>query len=425
MGEDKTGLYEKYISILKEELVPAFGCTEPIALAYGAAYARQVLGKIPESIHVRVSGNLIKNVKSVIVPNTGGLKGIQAAVAAGIIAGNADRKLEVICEVDDSQREQIAQYLDKTHINIELEESSLAFDYTIIAKAGQSSVLVRIANAHTNVVRVEKDGICLKDVPVTGEGSDGMTDHTCLTIENIVCFAEEADLKPVHPVLERQIQYNEAIAEEGLRGSYGANIGKVLLNSYGDGLLNIAKARAAAGSDARMNGCAMPVIILSGSGNQGITASLPVLTYARAEHADSDKLYRALAVADLVAIHLKTKIGRLSAFCGAVCAGAGAGAGICYLQGGRFKEIAHTVVNALAVESGMICDGAKASCAAKIALAVESGITGWNMYKNGQQFLSGDGIVSKGVENTIMNVGFLGHDGMKETDKKILEIMTQ
>ena len=416
-------LTDLYVKILEEELLPAMGCTEPIAIAYGSALTRDLLGEIPQRVEVTVSGNLVKNAKSVTVPNTGGLRGIEAAVAAGIIAGDANKTLEVISSVSEEQVTLIRQYLSKNIIEVELGESPFAFDYTVKAYYGDQSAEIRIANAHTNVVRSVKNGKIVFDSPIENEHSTGLSDHGCLTVEKIVEFADTVDLDRVKPLLLRQIEYNVAIAEEGLRGDWGACIGQTLLKSGCRDFTTTAKAYAAAGSDARMNGCALPVVIVSGSGNQGITASLPVICYAKERGADEDSLLRALLVANLVTIHLKTDIGRLSAFCGAVCAGAGAGAGICYLDGGKFLGVAHTVVNALAISSGLVCDGAKASCAGKIALSVEAGIMGWNMYKNGKHFEGGDGIVSKGVERTIRNVGFLGHDGMKITDKTILEIM--
>ena len=417
-------LFCKYIDILREELVPAMGCTEPIALAYGAACARELLGTLPAAAQVCVSGNLIKNAKSVTVPNTDGLRGIEAAVSAGLVAGQADRRLEVIADVDDDDRAAIREYLARDVIRVTLSDSDLAFDYTIKVSDGENEAELRIANAHTNIVYRRRNDCVLEDTPVVNESCDGMSDHGCLTVENIVRFADEADITEIVPLLEQQIEYNCAICEEGLRSQWGACIGRTINRFSAGDSISRAKARAAAGSDARMNGCAMPVVIISGSGNQGITACVPVVSYAEDMNAGREALLRALVLSDLVAIHLKTGIGRLSAFCGAVCAGVGAGAGICRLEGGGFKEIAHTIVNALAISSGIICDGAKASCAAKIALSVEAGIMGWNMYKCDNQFLSGDGIIAKGVENTIRNIGSLGRDGMKYTDRKILEIMT-
>ena len=416
-------LYQQFLNILSEELRPAMGCTEPIALAYAGAKARQVLGTLPDQVDVRVSGNIIKNVKSVIVPNTGGQHGIGPAVCAGIVAGDADRGLEVISGITQSQQQQLAEYLQKVQLQIRPADSDLIFDIDITLYAGQDSVRLRIANHHTNLVYIEKNGEVMLDLPVTEFSEDRLTDKSCLSIERIVEFADIVDIADVEEVVGRQIQYNMAIAKEGIENNWGANIGSVILRRQGELLSKRAAAYAAAGSDARMSGCEMPVIILSGSGNQGITASVPVAVYAEALGKTREELLRAVTLSDLVTIHQKTGIGRLSAFCGAISAGCGAGAGIAYLQGGRLHAIAHTVVNAIAILSGTICDGAKPSCAAKIAAAVDAGILGWDMYLEHQQFYGGDGIVTKGVDNTLTNVGRLAREGMRETDKTILQIM--
>ena len=415
--------YGAYVQILKEELIPAMGCTEPIALAYGAAVARDILGTVPERVTIGASGSIIKNVKSVIVPNTGHLKGIPAAAAAGIVAGDASRDLEVIASVSPEQVEKIREFLDQVPIAVEHIDNGPTFDIVVTVYKGQDEAKVRIANFHTNIVRKEKNGQVLLDIPVKEDSEEGLTDRSLLTMEGIWDFANTVDVEDVRETLERQMKYNMAIAEEGMKNDYGANIGKVLKDTWGDDIRTRAKAMAAAGSDARMNGCELPVIINSGSGNQGITASVPVIVYGRELGVSEEKLLRALVLSNLTAIHQKTGIGRLSAYCGAVNAGAGAGAGIAYLCGGGYKEVIHTVVNALAVVSGIVCDGAKASCAAKIASAVDAGILGYNMYIRGQQFLGGDGIVTKGVERTIENVGRLGKEGMRETNEEIIKIM--
>ena len=415
--------YAAYLAILEEELVPAMGCTEPIAIAYGAAKARELLGQLPDRVLVEASGNIIKNVKSVIVPNTNHLKGIPAAAAAGIIAGKAEKELEVIAEVTEEQTRQMVEFLNTVPVSVEHIDNGITFDIIVIVLKGDSYAKVRIANYHTNIVLIEKDGGKLVDVPVEGESEEGLTDRSLLDMESIWDFANTVDIEDVKEVLDRQIEYNSAIAEEGLKGEYGANIGSVLLDTYGTDVRTRAKAMAAAGSDARMNGCELPVIINAGSGNQGMTCSLPVLEYAKEKDAGKEKTYRALALSNLVAIHQKTGIGRLSAYCGAVSAGAAAGAGIAYLCGGGYEEAVHTVVNALAIVSGMVCDGAKASCAAKIAASVDAGILGYNMFLRGQQFYAGDGIVTKGVEATISNIGRLGKDGMKETNEEIIKMM--
>ncbi len=415
--------YGAYIQILNEELVPAMGCTEPIALAYAAAKAREVLGELPDSVEIGASGSIIKNVKSVIVPNTNHLKGIPAAATAGIIAGKAEKELEVIAEVSEEETVRMAEFLKTVPISVEHIDNGVTFDIIVLAKKGDSYAKVRIANYHTNIVLVEKDGEKLLDIPVEGETEEGLTDRSLLNMEDIWDFINSVDIADIKEVIGRQIEYNTAIADEGLKGDYGANIGSVLLDTYGDDVRTRAKARAAAGSDARMNGCELPVIINAGSGNQGMTCSLPVLEYAKEYNSGEEKMYRALALSNLTAIHQKTGIGRLSAYCGAVSAGAAAGAGIAYLMGGGYEEVIHTVVNALAIVSGMVCDGAKASCAAKIAASVDAGILGYNMFLRGQQFYAGDGIVTKGVEATISNIGRLGKDGMKETNEEIIKMM--
>lgn len=418
--------YQAYVQILKEELVPAMGCTEPIALAYAAAKAREVLGEIPDEVKVEASGSIIKNVKSVIVPNTNHLKGIPAAATAGIIAGKAEKELEVIAEVTEEQIEEMKEFLKTRKITVEHVDHGITFEIIVTVTKGDSYAMVRIANYHTNIVHIEKDHKVLLDIPVEGENEEGLTDRSLLDVEDIWDFINTVEIEDIREVIGRQIEYNTAIADEGLRGDYGANIGRVLLETYGDADVKVrAKARAAAGSDARMNGCELPVIINAGSGNQGMTCSLPVLEYAKELNSGEDKTYRALALSNLVAIHQKTGIGRLSAYCGAVSAGAAAGAGIAYLCGGGYEEVIHTVVNALAIVSGMVCDGAKASCAAKIAESVDAGILGYNMYIRGQQFYAGDGIVTRGVEATIHNIGRLGKDGMRETNEEIIKMMIE
>ena len=416
-------LYQQYINILREELRPAMGCTEPIALAYAGAKARQVLGTLPDRVEVRVSGNIIKNVKSVIVPNTGGLHGIGPAVCAGIVAGDADKVLEVISCVSDDGRWQLRQFMEKTQVEITPATSGLVFDIDLTLYAEEDQVRLRIANHHTNVVLIEKNGEKLLELPVEESSEDHLTDKSCLNIESIVDFADHVEIADIEEIIDRQIRYNMAIAQEGIRGSWGANIGSVLLNRQNALLSKRAAAYAAAGSDARMSGCEMPVIILSGSGNQGITASVPVVVYAQELGKTREEMLRAVALSDLVTIHQKTGIGRLSAYCGAISAGCGAGAGIAYLCGGGLHAVAHTIVNSVAILSGTICDGAKPSCAAKIAAAVDAGILGWEMEQEKQQFYSGDGIVTKGVDRTVKNVGRLASEGMRQTDQTILEIM--
>ena len=416
--------YQTFVEILRQELVPAMGCTEPIAIAYCAARARAALGAVPDYILVEASGNIIKNVKSVIVPNTNGRRGIQAAAAIGVIAGDENRGLEVISQAAKEDVDRLGDYMGQTQIEVQASETEYILDICVIVKKDGHSAKVRAVNEHTNIILVEKDGQTLESKEV-GEGQKNTLDYGALSVEKIYDSAGTACLEEVQPILDRQISYNTAISQEGLRSDYGANIGKVLMRAYGGDIRIRAKAAAAAGSDARMNGCEMPVVICSGSGNQGMTASLPVIEYAKELKCPQERLYRALLISNLVTIHQKTGIGRLSAYCGAVSAGAGAGAGIAYLCGGDYEAVIHTVVNALAITSGIICDGAKSSCAGKIAVAVDSGILGYEMYLQGQQFYGGDGIICKGVENTIRNVGQLGRVGMFETDKEIIRMMTR
>jgi L-cysteine desulfidase len=417
--------YRTYIRILEEELLPAMGCTEPIALAYAAAKAREVLGCLPERVEIGASGSIIKNVKSVIVPNTGKLKGMEAAAAVGIIAGVADRELEVISAVTDEARAELARYLDTVAITVKHIDTGHVFDLVVTTFADGHSSSVRITDYHTNIVRIEKDGAVLFDRPLEEAEADpeDRADRSLLNMEDIWDFAMTVDPADVAELLDRQIRYNTAIAEEGLVGDYGANIGRVRLATYGNDVKNRASAKAAAGSDARMGGCELPVIINSGSGNQGITCSVPVVEYANELGRDRDDLYRALVLSNLVSIHEKTGIGTLSAHCGAVSAAAGAGAGISYLLGGGYEAAIHTVVNCLAIVSGIVCDGAKPSCAAKIASSVDAAILGYHMYVNGQEFKGGDGIVMKGIEATIRSIGRLGRDGMKETNEEIIRLM--
>ena len=417
-------VYKTCVQVLKEELLPAMGCTEPIAIAYAAAVARRTLGALPARVTVTASGNIIKNVKCVFVPNTGGLRGIPAAAAAGIVAGRDELLLEVISKATAAEQAEIRAYLERTPITVRLSDSPHIFDIDIRVEADGHTARARIVQHHTNIVRIEKDGEILLDVDCSAAAAeDGLCDRSCLSVAGILDFVESAALEDIDGPVRRQIEYNTRIAEEGLSGSWGANIGKVLLDTYGNDVKVRARAMAAAGSDARMNGCSLPVVIVSGSGNQGITASLPVVEFAKELGVGYDKTIRAVALSDLITVHLKSGIGRLSAYCGAVSAGCGSGAGIAYLYGGGLREVEHTIVNSIAIDSGIVCDGAKASCAAKIASAVDAGILGYHMYKNGQEFRAGDGLVTHGVEETIRNIGTLAREGMRETDREILHIM--
>ncbi len=415
--------YDSYISILREELIPAMGCTEPAAIAYAGAKAREILGEKPTHAKISVSGNIIKNVKSVVVPNTGGMRGIENALCAGVAVGDPSVGLQVLSSIKHEDLPRIEEFCKSCPVELEHRKTACIFDIAVTLYSEESSAYVRIKDKHTNIVELRRGN----EVIFKNENNEQetCTDRSCLSVEEIVEFADCVNIDDVKDILDRQIECNMAIAEEGITNSWGANIGKVILSTYPDDVKIRAKAYAAAGSDARMNGCELPVIINSGSGNQGMTASIPVIVYAREMGLEGERLYRALCVSNLVTIRLKTGIGTLSAYCGVVSAGAGAGCGIAYLLGGGYREVGHTLVNALAVDSGVICDGAKASCAAKIAVAVESGLIGYNMYLQGNQFHGGDGIVKKGVENTIENVSRLARRGMSETDKEIISIMIE
>ncbi|MBQ2622629.1 MAG: serine dehydratase subunit alpha family protein [Thermoguttaceae bacterium] len=446
-------LYSLYLEILRTELVPATGCTEPIAIAYAAAVVRQTLQALPDRVLVQASGNLIKNVKSVYVPNTDGQRGMEAAVAIGLIGGDASRELEVIASVEPTQKVQTAEYLARGVIAVEYLDSTHPFDLKLTVYKDDHSAMIHLQDSHTNIVELKKDGVdvlwsasdgkepfelrdekllptasCLLPYSHCGSQPTPLTDdaYDQLSVKAILDFAQSVDLAEVESIIQAQIDCNMAIAEEGLRNRYGANVGKTILNAYGDADVKVrARAYTAAGSDARMGGCNLPVVINSGSGNQGLTVSVPVIVYAKELNSSKEDLFRALILSNLTAIHIKSGMGRLSAYCGVVSAGCGAGAGIAYLHGGRYREIAHTVVNAIAILSGVVCDGAKASCAAKIASAVDVGILGFLMFQDEMQFRSGEGLVSAGIEATLHNIVRLGKDGMKETDKEIIQMMME
>ncbi|MBQ8434061.1 MAG: serine dehydratase subunit alpha family protein [Clostridia bacterium] len=415
--------YNEYIQILNEELAVAMGCTEPIAIAYCASLVRDNLGCLPTSVEVFVSGNIIKNVKSVIVPNTNKSAGIETAVAIGLLAGNSQAKLEVIANVTADEADRLPQFLKDTPIAVRPADTDHTLYIEIIGKSSCDKVKVVIADAHTHVVLIEKNGNTLYKNQQKVEKYQSTIDKSILNVADIVDFANALDVEDVKGTLGRQIKYNMAIANEGITNNYGANIGKTLLKHGNGDILAYCKALASAASDARMNGCEMPVVINSGSGNQGITCSVPVVAYAQKTGKSETLMYKALALSNLITIHIKNSIGKLSAFCGVVIAGVGAGAGICYLEGGNLEDISHTIVNALAIISGVVCDGAKSSCAAKIASSVEAGMLGYYMHKDGNQFVDGEGIVKKGVENAIKAIGSRARVGMCETDKEILHIM--
>jgi len=422
--ERNSEIYQTYVEILNRELVSAMGCTEPIAIAYCAAKARSVLGEIPDKVTICASGNIIKNVKSVVVPNTEGRRGIKVAAAAGIIGGNENGGLLVIADIPPGVKYHIEHYLAQADMEVEALDSESLLEVEITVQKGEESAKVHIVDEHTNIVSIEKNGEVIFEKQ---EGDDAAAedepDYTLLTVANIIEFADTCELADVSEILEKQIRCNMEIAEEGLKGDFGANVGKTIMMEGQNNIRTKAKAYAAAGSDARMGGCELPVVINSGSGNQGLTTSVPVILYAEEAGVSHETLLRGLLVANLVTLHAKTDIGRLSAYCGVVTAGAGAAAGIAYINGGDRKTISHTIVNTLAISSGIVCDGAKASCAAKIAVAVESGLLGYEMYQNGQEFYDGDGLVLKGVENTIRNYGYLGRVAMHETNTEIIHMM--
>ena len=416
---------DTYAAILREELIPSLGCTEPSSIAFTAAKARETLGHLPDRCVVEVSGNMIKNAKSVTVPNTEGMKGIPSATAAGIIAGKSELGLEALQDVTADDLVKIKKYLDKCEINVIHSDTDALLYIAITVYGKDESACVVTKGGHLNVFSIEKNGEKLFQGEEIAE-TESYANRDALNIADIFDFAKHGDITQLKPIIARQIEYNYAISKEGLDNNWGANVGKIMLKTFGDELIIRAVAAAAAGSDARMSGCDLPVIIVSGSGNQGITTSVPVIEFAKRLESPEELLYRALILANLVTVHQKAGIGRLSAFCGAVSAGCGAAAGIAFLLGGDYDVIAHTIVNALAITSGMVCDGAKPSCAAKIAVAVHAGLLGYSMYAEGKmQFFDGDGIVQKNVDNTIANVARMANLGMRETDREILRIMTE
>lgn len=418
-------IHKIYTDILREELKPAMGCTEPIAIAYAASILRDALGAIPDSIQLQLSGNIIKNVKSVIVPATGGMHGIPAAVAAGIVANAPQKQLEVLTVLTSADIVSISATIEACEISVSELETDKPFEVKITGVCDRDSVKVHLADRHTHIVSVVKNATDITACYAKDEifQQEDAANRSVLNVADIIEYAKTVPLDMVYPLIKRQIDLNIAIAYEGVSKEYGASIGMLLYKNGNCSVQDKARALAAAGSDARMSGCEMPVCILSGSGNQGICASVPVIVYAQEQGASEEALIRALLVADLITIHQKTGIGCLSAYCGAISAGCGCACGISFLNGGGFHEIAHTLVNSVAILSGTICDGAKPSCAAKIAMAVEAGIIGYEMMKAGKEFVGGDGIVTKGVENTIRNVGRLARQGMNETDREIIKIM--
>jgi L-cysteine desulfidase len=416
-------LYQNYINILKHELVPALGCTEPIAIAYAAAKARAVLGCFPEKISMRCSGNIIKNVKGVTVPNSGGMKGIDVAAILGVVGGDADRELEVLESITPEHIEKTKELVKSGFCSCELEENVENLHIVARVMTEDHYAEVTIINRHTYITKIEKDGEVLFENMSEETYKEHVIDKSLLNVRDILEFADTVDIEDVKEILDRQIEMNSAISDEGLSGEYGAQVGKTLLEVYGNDVRTRARARAAAGSDARMGGCSMPVVINSGSGNQGMTVSLPVIEYAKELGVSREKLYRALIVSNLVAIHQKKYIGSLSAYCGAVSAACGSGAAITYLYGGNYEKISYTIINTLANVGGIVCDGAKSSCAAKIASSVEAAIMAHHLSSKKHSFQPGEGIVQEDLEDTIKSMGYIGRVGMKITDTEILNIM--
>ncbi|MBT9777858.1 serine dehydratase subunit alpha family protein [Clostridium sp. MCC353] len=415
-------LYQNYVKILNNELVPALGCTEPIAIAYAAAKARATLGTFPERVEMRCSGNIIKNVMGVTVPNSGGLRGIDVAATLGIVGGDADRELEVLEEITQEDIDKTKQLVEEGFCQCKLQEG--VENLYIVAKVikGEHFAEVTIINRHTLITKIVKDGEILFEHKVSEESPE-YVDKSLLNVKDILIFADEVKIDDIREAIGNQIALNSAISDEGMKNHYGAEVGRTLLDVYGDDVRVRARARAAAGSDARMGGCSLPVVINSGSGNQGMTVSLPVIEFAKEVNASEEKLYRALVVSNLIAIHQKKYIGSLSAYCGAVSAACGAGAAITYLYGGSEEEVGLTITNTIGNVGGIVCDGAKSSCAAKIASAVEAAILAHYMASKHHCFQPGEGIVQDDVEGTIKSMGYIGRVGMKITDTEILNIM--
>lgn len=415
----------KYLNILKEELVTATGCTEPISLAYASCICASYLNEEVKSVDAYVSSSIVKNVKCVVVPNTGGLRGIKTSIAIGIAGGRPELKLDCLSKVNEKDIAKCHEILNKNIIKIHLSKTDYIFDIRLLFKGKNNTSEVRICNAHDNIVLIKQNDKVILEKQITKLKHSDIVNNQTMSVKEIFEFANTVNIDDVKDTIKKQIECNIAIAEEGLSNNYGANIGHTILSSDPSSISAKAKAYAAAGSDARMNGCVMPVVINSGSGNQGLACSLPVIIYAQALNVGEEKLIRALVLSNLLNIHIKEGIGLLSAYCGAVSAGCSSGAAISYLYGCGLDDIGHVLTNSLVVASGIICDGAKASCAAKIAIAVECGIYGYQMFKNGNNFNGGEGIVKDNIEDTILNIGKLASLGMVDTDKEILKIMME
>lgn len=421
--------YQNYVSILKEELVPALGCTEPIAIAYAAAKARQVLGCEPDKIVAECSGNIVKNVKGVIVPNSGNLVGINAAAIVGALGGDADMALEVLHNVSPETIERTKKLADTNYCEVKLLNTTHTLHIKMHCYKGDSSSMVEIRDLHTNIVCIEKNGkvvhILQNDSAATGKYYGVMTDRSVLNFGDILEFAQTVDIEDIREVIARQIKYNTAISNEGMTGKYGVGIGPVILASNCQSIATKMKAYTAAGSEARMGGCILPVITNSGSGNQGITSSIPLVTFAREEGVSEEMLYRALVLSNLMTIYQKAYVGRMSAFCAAVSSATSVAAALTFLSGGTDCQVSRAVQNSLANASGIICDGAKVSCAAKIATSLDSGILAYHIAMTDKQYDADTGILKKDVDDTIKSVGRMAAEGMRTTDIEILDIMLE
>ena len=422
---------EKVLKILEEEIVAAEGCTEPIALSYAAAKARRILGTIPNKVDVFLSGNIIKNVKSVTIPNSDGMVGIEAAIAMGLIAGDDRKELMVISDVTSEQVKEVKEFLDKDIIKTHVHPGDIKLYIRLEISNDIDNVVLEIKHTHTNVTQIQKNGkVLLSQVCNDGDFNSSLTDRKVLSVKFIYDLAKIIDIDLIRPIFQKVVNYNSAIAEEGLKGKYGVNIGKMILENiekgiYGNDVRNKAASYASAGSDARMSGCALPVMTTSGSGNQGMTASLPIIKFAAEKNLSGEELIRGLFVSHLITIHVKTNVGRLSAYCGAICAAAGVAASLTYLHGGSYEMVCAAITNILGNLSGVICDGAKASCAMKISSGIYSAFDATMLALNKDVLKSGDGIVGVDIEKTIRNVGELAQSGMKGTDETILDIMTK
>ena len=422
-------MIDKILSILNEEIIPAEGCTEPIAIAYAASKLTSILGNVPEKIDIYLSGNMIKNVKSVKIPNSEGMVGIEASVAMGAILGNCERELMVISHVDTNRLSEVRDYVNSGKINVFLNKGDVKLYIRVEGTCGNDTAMVEIQNYHTNITKIMKNGEEIKGCSCDDKcGGDVMTDRSFLSVKLIYELAKTIDLSLIEPIFQKVIDYNTAIAKEGLTNDWGIAIGKTIKEGieegvYGNDIRNNMASFASAGSDARMNGCSMPVMTTSGSGNQGMTASLGVIKFCEMKGISHEELIRGLFFSHMTTIHIKSNIGRLSAYCGAICASAGAAGAISFLDGLSLEQITWAIETTLGTLSGVICDGAKSSCATKIASGITCAFDSYYAAKKNRKFLFGEGIVGRDVETTIKNTGVLGQDGMKVTDEVILDIM--